>query len=111
MPDNALRLALENAIKHFGLAHADHKLCVHEALQLTADLCKVIEPVVVGIGGDDAKFDDLVEDVQWAVRTYLVPWDIPFLGAFVERIMDSQMESAVRPIMELMRPKPHGPTN
>lgn len=109
--EHGLRPALEQAIKNFGLAHADHKLCVHEALQLTADLCRVIEPAVIGIGGDNAAFNALVADVEWAVMTYLVPWDIPFINNFVERILDTQAVGAVRPIMEVMRVKQDHPTN
>lgn len=102
---HSLRSELAQAIKEFQAAWADKRLGVAEFYLLIAALCRVVEPTMEGLGGDDAAFNQIVSDVEWAVETYVIPWDIPFLGAWAERFADTQAKSAVRPMLELMRPK------
>lgn len=87
-------------------ARKDSKLTVSEVIKITGEVAQVVERICVSIGPDDTEFNQLVLDVEWLVETYVVPYDIPFIGPFVERsFVDPQLVNAVRPALEAMRPK------
>lgn len=109
------RDALQAIYDDWKAAHADRHICAHEYFQLGADGSRTLESICVGIGSDDAAFEELVADCESLVREYVVPFNVTeFVSqffpapAFVENIfLDPQLPFLVRPALTKMRPKPH----
>lgn len=107
-PDKSIdfRPALEGMISEYKEAAKDGELCPHEYLQLVARGCQVLESLVGNIGENDAEFEKLVDDCEWAVQTYVVPYDIPVIKDFVEDyVIDPNLNTLVRPALVAMRVK------
>lgn len=102
-----LRTAVEKTIKDYVAAKGDGKFCIHDWYGLLANILGTSQQAVEGAGGNDAEFNALVSDVEWAVTTYFVPLDLPFAGATLEVFIDRQAVAAIRPAMEFLRPAPH----
>jgi len=103
------RPALENALNEFRQAGADAKFTPSECLRLAAKAMEVLESVVGSIASDsEEEFEQLVRDAEWAVATYVVPYNIPFINDFAERMLvDPNLITMVRPMLEALRDKVH----
>lgn len=89
-------------------AMADGVMLPSEVCVLLADANKIIESSLRGVAGDDDAFNSLVEDVEWAVQTYIVPIDLTQyrVPAMFERfVVDPQLVPSVRPALMALREK------
>lgn len=102
----SFRQELMEAVDAIKEAHAGEQWSFPLALKATGEVCGAIERLVQQIGGNDEEFNALVLDCEWLVRTYVVPYDLPFVGPFVEStFIDPQLVNAVRPALDAMRIK------
>lgn len=102
-------MSVKESLKHLLLSYKEAKedgdWALKEVLQLVEDTAQTVSDAAGGLSGDDAEWERLVQDVEEFVEEYVVPFDIPGVGVFFERFIDSQLSGLVRPLMEELRPK------
>ena len=101
----SFRVELREAWDHIKEARQDKKVTLAEALKILAESCQAMERLCTQYGGNDAEFEQLVLDAEWAAQEFLVKPDLRFMNDFVERtFIDPQLVPLVRPFLTSIRP-------
>jgi len=97
--------ALEKVVANLKDALADGRITIAEGMEIGNDVMVALQLIMVGIGDDDAAFNELVTDVEALVKKYVVDVDLP-INDFVEGwFIDPYTIPMVRPALTWLRQK------
>ena len=99
-------MALRNQLESMWGAYIDSRdggWTPNEIIELAGMAAGVVATAAFQFSGDDAEWDALIDDVEYFVQQYIVPWDIPGLGPIFEGLVDRQLVNFVRPLLDRIR--------
>ena len=89
-PAQQFRQSLVAAVESRGIAVDFHTLTA------------LIQQLLKGAGLTQADFESVAQTCEAAFDSYVVPFDVPGLPAFPERILERTLRSLIRPLLQTM---------